>query len=233
MLLVLASKWDEQAAEFVRSCEDTRLLTPDDLSVAGWKFRSSCPEEGVTVAAGECIPTKEITGVYTKLPCVMPHELLQIAPNERDYVAAEMHAFLVAWLSTLRCPVVNRPTPGYLAGPAWGPERWMWEGARHGIPAAGLDRDSDFDSALPPAGSVITVMGKAILGTDEPQLRAYATLMAQIAKVTALTVHFEKGRLHFASSYIDIGNEAIRWALLNHFGMRCSKHDDLPVGVTG
>ncbi len=232
MLLVLASKWDEQAAQLVRSCEDTRLLTPDDLSVAGWIFRSSCPEEGVAVAADECIPTREITGVYTRLPCVMPHELLQIAPSDRDYVAAEMHAFLVAWLSTLRCPVVNRPAPGYLAGPAWGPERWIWEAARHGVPAVGLDRDSLSDKPLPPGGSVITVVGKAVLGTDEPQLSAYAAHLAEIASVTALTAHFEKGRLQSASSCIDIDNEAIKRALLNHFAVRCSNHDDLVVGVT-
>jgi hypothetical protein len=231
MLVVLASKWDEQAAELDRSCDDVRLLTPHDLSVEGWVFRPSFPESGVMVADGECIPTKEITGVFTRLPCVMPHELLRMVPEERDYAAAEMHAFLVAWLSTLRCPVVNRPTPGHLAGPAWGRERWISEAAKQGIPVVEFDRDSASDSPLCAPDSVITVVGKDIFGANDPSLGAYATQLANIAKVTALTVYFEKANVQFASCSIDLGNEAVKRALFSHFGMRCSEHDDTVVGV--
>jgi hypothetical protein len=223
MLLVLASKWDEQAAELDRCSGDVRLLTPDDLSVDGWVFRASFPECGVMVADGECIPTKEITGVFTRLPCVMPHELLRMVSEERDYAAAEMHAFLVAWLSTLRCPVVNRPTPGHLAGPAWGRERWISEAAKQGIPVVEFDRDSAVDAHLCGPDSVITVVGKEIFGTNDPTLGAYATELANIADVSALTVYFEKGNVQFASCSIDLSNVAVKQALFSLFGLRCSE----------
>jgi hypothetical protein len=232
MLLVLASKWDEQAAQLTQSCDNVRLFTPDDLSVDGWRFCSSNPDQGVAVTAGECIPTREITGVFTRLPCVMPHELLRIVPNDRDYAAAEMHAFLVAWLSTLRCPVVNRPTPGCLAGPAWGRERWIGEAARHGIPVVELHRNTGCEVQVPPLDSAITVIGQTVLGANEPQWGEYAVRLARVAKVTALTAHFEKRGLLSACTSIDLGNEAITLALLDYFGMRYSKRDDFVVGVT-
>jgi len=231
MLLILASKWDAQAAELCRPCCDMRLLTPDDLSTEGWAFRPAHPNFGTVVADGLCIRTGEITGVFTRLPCVMPHELLRIKPEDRDYAAAEMQALLVAWLSTLPCPVVNRPTPGYLAGPAWGRERWIFEAARHGIPVVEFDRCDDDQADLSAPNSIVTVVGNEILGTSDPCLRAYAAELASIANVTALTALFERGNFQSASCAIDLGKDGVRQALLSHFGMRCPDHDDTVVGI--
>ena len=231
MLLVLASRWDEQASEFGRSCDDVRLLTPDDLSTDGWAFQPSAPDSDYVVADGKRIPKKEITGVFTRLPCVMAHELLQIAPQERDYVAAEMHAFLVAWLSTLTCPVVNRHTPGFLSGPAWGREKWISEAAKQSIPVAEFDRDSTSDAHHFVPTTVVTVLGDKVFGTTDQRLRAHAKRLGRIADVIAATVYFAGELLQSASSAIDLGNGELRRALLSHFGMRCSGHDDSAVGI--
>jgi hypothetical protein len=59
-------------------------------------------------------------------------------------VAAEMNAFLVAWLTSLTCPIFNRPTATSLCGPAWSVEHWRIQVARCGgqwaRTAAGLRR---------------------------------------------------------------------------------------------
>jgi hypothetical protein len=66
-------------------------------------------------------------------------------PAERDYASAELHAFMLGWLHSLRVPVRNRPAATFLGGPA-----------PHGIVAA---------AAAAAAG--LAFAGVEI-GTDEP-----------------------------------------------------------------
>jgi hypothetical protein len=142
VLVVLASQWDQQAAALVRDWTGARLLTPADLSLRGWVYQAAQPHRTSFVAGGEQVPVAELRGVFTRLPQVMPNELIRIVPADRSYVAAEMQAFLLAWLKALPCPVVNRPSPQCLAGPAWGPERWIHEAAKLDIPVVEIERPS-------------------------------------------------------------------------------------------
>src|ERR1051326_2977558 len=45
-----------------------------------------------------------------------------------------MNAFLLAWLTSLRCRVMNRPCATSLAGPTWSAEQWTTTAAALGIP---------------------------------------------------------------------------------------------------
>lgn len=217
VLLVLASEWDQQAAELVHSWPHARLLTPADLSLSGWVYRSSVPEAATIVVSGEPLPVSEISGVFTRLPQVMPQELLRIVPTDRGYVAAEMQAFLVAWLTALRCPVVNRPSPQCLAGPAWGRERWVYEAAALGMPTVEIARNSEKSVLAPAITEVVTVVGDTILGAPENELRAHAAQLARRTELTALAVSFEDGAFHSASAWIDIADAAVVEALADHF----------------
>ena len=73
-------------------------------------FDPSYPDRGRLVAGGSVFPVSEVTGVLTRRPHVFEVELMQVAVEDRPFVAAEINAFLLAWLSSLRCPVINRPS---------------------------------------------------------------------------------------------------------------------------
>jgi hypothetical protein len=71
--------------------------------------------------------------VVVRRPAVAAEELPWIALDDRHYVGAEINAFLVAWLSALPCPVLNRPTATSLCGPAWSQTYWQVAATRAGI----------------------------------------------------------------------------------------------------
>src|SRR5579872_3914402 len=121
MLVVLAHRYDQEARELVShwSASDARLLTSADLSRKGWRHFSDEPTASTAVISGRVVPVDQISGVLTLLTGVFEQELVDIVPSDRSYAAAEMTAFLLCWLSTLKCPVLNRPTPTCLSGPYW------------------------------------------------------------------------------------------------------------------
>ena len=109
--LVFASRVDTAAKNFAAAAgSNVRLMTPADLSQPGWRFRLGDAAGSTAVLGGEPVPASAIAGVLTRLPSVTDHDLTHIAPSDRAYVAAEMTAFLLAWLTALKCPLVNRPT---------------------------------------------------------------------------------------------------------------------------
>ena len=91
-------------------------LRPVDPRLAPPRRR---PEEAAAVIGGQVLPVADITGVLTRLPAVQPEDLAHIATADRDYVASEMTAFLIAFVSALPCRVLDRPSAGALSGPAW------------------------------------------------------------------------------------------------------------------
>ncbi|HEV2714058.1 MAG TPA: hypothetical protein VGU64_02260, partial [Terriglobales bacterium] len=126
MIVVLASLDDSSAEALVQRWAhvDARLMTCEDLSRSGWSVSPHLRGRGMTVIGGERVGVKHIQGVLVRLSFVTENELPHIHPEDRLYLAAEIMAFLVAWLSELPCPVLNRPTPFCLAGPSWRPEQW-------------------------------------------------------------------------------------------------------------
>jgi hypothetical protein len=162
MLIILAGEQDEVARDLARrwSSFDAHLVTPKDLSQAGWihrpGFRTAEPgnarigpapeerlddrisaeshDQDVAVVGGRAVSAGRIDGVLTRLPCVYEWELAHIVPGDRAYVSAEMSAFLLSWLSELDCPILNRPKPTCLSGPDWRQEQWIQLAARLGIP---------------------------------------------------------------------------------------------------
>ncbi len=139
MLVVVAGRHDATAKTFVErhAAAGVALLSSDDLSRPGWRFSlaSGGPgPDGAAVVGGHQVATADVAGVLTRLPRVTEAELPGIVPEDRTYVAAEMTAFLLAWLSSLRCPVLNRPTTTCLAGPYWWPAQWVRVAHALGVP---------------------------------------------------------------------------------------------------
>src|SRR5207248_5485047 len=117
MILIIASRFDRRAPALAARwhAHGAQVVTGTALSTAGWRYRAGAAE-GAAVA-GVAVPVDAITGVLTLVPAITVDELPQIIASDREYVAAEMSAFLRAWLAALPCPVINRPTPTALAGP--------------------------------------------------------------------------------------------------------------------
>ncbi|MEH2071317.1 MAG: hypothetical protein V7K47_24700 [Nostoc sp.] len=211
MLVVVASRHDKAAQALVAnwSAYGASLLTPEDLSVVGWRHyvrgegdggdegenTTSSSSSSSAVVGGVMIALEQITGVLTRLPSIFEQELLHIIPEDRVYVAAEMNAFLISWLSSLKCPVLNRPTPTYLLGPAWRPEQWVYAAAQLGIRVRPVRRQSSLlasvrHQVMEKPGVKVTVVGTRCLGEVEKPLASHARRVADAAQVDLLTVHF-------------------------------------------
>jgi hypothetical protein len=171
------------------------VVTAGDLSLAGWLQHSNGTDQCTAVVGRKLVPQEEITGVLTLLPCVFEEELVEIALEDRSYVAAEMTAFLLFWLSRLQsqCLALNRPTPS-LSGPYWRREKWIHAAAQAGIPVQSLRRHAALPASAEeeakPSSPTVTVVGKCIFGEVEPDLQRQARRLADLAGVELLAVRF-------------------------------------------
>ena len=184
MLLVVADPRDATAASLVDRWERhaARLLRPADLTCGGWRHEPGAPERGQAVVGGDAVPCREIRGVLTRLPAVDPATLGHADEALGAFVAAEMTAFLLAWLTSLRCPVVNRPRPTCLAGPGWSRERWLLRARALGQPVS-----SDAPGDAPPS---VTVACGSCSDGGRPALGRRAQALAAAAGADILAVTF-------------------------------------------
>ena len=99
-------------------------VAPRELSRPGWRLRLGQPGQTRAAVGDRLISADEIEAMASLLSWVGPYELTDVVEPDREYVASEMTAFLLAWLSELPCPVVDRPTPQSLAGCGRWPAEW-------------------------------------------------------------------------------------------------------------
>jgi len=195
VIIVIASRHDQAARTLVarQGTDNAVLLTCEDLSVPGWRHYVAAPGASVAVIGGREVPLEEITGVVSCLPSVSELELLHIVPADRAYVAAEMTAFLLSWLSALSCPVVNQPSPTCLSGPYWRPEQWAYFAAQAGMRVQAVQRRIAFARESIPApqeGVTVTVVGERCIGQVDDTIMTWAVRLARVAEVEMLAVRF-------------------------------------------
>ncbi|WP_224371807.1 hypothetical protein [Hyalangium versicolor] len=196
MLLVLASRYDLPARKLVQRWTEhgAALVTPDDLCAPGWRYDDGPAEELRALIGGVPLRAADLRGVYVRLPAVTEGELALIRGEERAYVAAELTAFLLAWLTRLPCSVINRPRANSLAGPAWRPEQWLHAANREGLPVVPLRRSTSVPGTYAPGeeptqpGMQVTVVGQTCLGEASPEGRESALRLARAAEVEVLAV---------------------------------------------
>lgn len=236
-ILVVANCGDLHAKELVKrwSYQGACLLTPENLSVEGWRYHTGDIDNGIAIANGLPLISHDILGVLTRMHCVHEDDLRHIIPTDRAYVAAEMSAFLLAWLFALKCPVLNRPTPTSLSGPYWRHEKWIFTAARLGIPVAPSCRTAIFQAnqiLTPESGGVtVTIVGSKHFGQVDPILVEQAHSLAKAVGVDLLSIRFsghEPGSF-FMSASLDAGivNEDKAVAILEYFKENQNR-DDLP-----
>jgi hypothetical protein len=231
MIVVVANYWDPVARAFASRWADHNVgvLTARDLSLAGWSQSLSVGDTCTAIVEGTLVPQAGITGVLTRLPCVFEEELFSIAPEDRAYVAAEMTAFLLFWLSSLGCRVLNRPTPACLSGPNWRRENWVRAAAQAEIPIEPVHRRA----ALPgrgteeetgPVPSTVIVVGERSFGETDEVLQSQARRLAEVAEVELLAVRFSGpecgARFVSADVYPDLADDQVAGAVLDYLEPR-------------
>lgn len=225
MLLVVAHQGDRRGPVLRQAWGDAGLLTPVGLSQRGWSFDPSAPAAGQAVIEGRRVPTQDIEGICTLLPAVTESDLAHIAVTDRGYVAAEMTAFLAAWLAGVPAPTVNPPSPVSLAGPNWHTERWVCTAARARLPVRGTARPTAPGMAPEPGGGgarhTVVVAGNEVFGAagaaGGEQVAGWAARLAAAAGTRMLNVHIGQDvRGCFvagADVWVDVGRPGVADAL--------------------
>jgi hypothetical protein len=220
MLLVLGSALDSAPSLLARrwrsAGRDVAVVTPADLSRRGWRLRCGRPAESTAALAQGVLAGPDIAGIVSALAVVSPHELAHIADGDRDYVAQEMSAFLLAWMTELACPVIDRPTALSLAGCGRSPHEWAAIAHQHGLRA---------DPLWSGDTTGVTVVGGRPIGDDGdgPLASAAVTITAAAARLL-VTLRFAAGAraptVVGADARPEIGDDSVADALLDWFDLQ-------------
>jgi hypothetical protein len=226
MIVVVASVHDVRARRIVAHwrSQGATMLSAEDMCARGWRLTvPHNPSLAMAVIGGRTVPASIITGILTLRPCIFPEELRDLDPGQRDYVAAELNAFLLAWLTVQSGPVLNRPTTGCLSGPNWQAEQWVHLAAGMGIPAC-TRRSIPVRGDDAFGGSVVEVIavGERCFGSDDPTLRDWTQMLARAAGVELLSVRFsaEDGRFIAANIWPPLTDPDVLDAVLQRLEVR-------------
>lgn len=230
-VLVFANAGDEVAVRFAgrNARRGVRLVTPRDLSRAGWlcEYRNGATSVRAVVR-GRAIPQSQLAGVIARLGCVTTADVTHIHPVDRPYVAAEMQAFLAAWLHALPCPVLNRPSTTCLAGNWWSPHKWVQTAVRLGIPVSALDQRVDGrahrkrhqPTTRDASVTDVTIVGSRTIGQTSPRLERQARMLSLAAGLDFVTVRFssptDEAVFLDATLWPDLADPTIAEAVLRH-----------------
>lgn len=224
MIVVLASGQDQAAVNLVSSwaSKGAALCSIEDLSTTGWCYLPGDHDASTVVIGGQTIPQPEITGVLTRRAWVREDELIHIVPADRAYVAAEMSAFLISWLSSLNCPVLNLPTPSCLSGPNWRHEQWVRAAARAGLPVRPSYRRvpalaETGEQALHVPLAYMTVVGDLVLGALNGIQRDHARQLARAAGTNLLGITFAGEFFSSATTWPDLNVPGVADAIVHYF----------------
>lgn len=198
IIVVLANRGENTALRLVTQWRryHAQLMTPDDLSHKGWRFDPDNKSAAMAVIDGKAIAVSEIGGVVMRMSHVDDRRLQRVASPHRATAATQMNAFLLAWLSSLDCPMLNRPSAQTLAGPGWSRETWRQRAASIGIPVKAATRKLAYPSVSTVSAdtfddhNTVTIIGKHHIGDVDTVLVQQARSLAKLAGVELISVSF-------------------------------------------
>lgn len=198
--LLLLARDDDSAIGAFRRAMGNRVVHASiaDLSCAGWRYVSGCPEEAIACADGRVIVSTQIAAVLCRIACVTSADLTMLHADDREYAAAEMTAFLRAWLDQFQCVRCNEPTWMSLAGPGWHPLHWTWLVSNLGMPVIGAARAVEVERMH---CQTATVSGSEVFGVADPTLIEYSLRIARAMRARSLAIRFvNDGEWRFVSA---------------------------------
>jgi len=138
MIVVVGSRHDSVATDLVASWPEAALCSAEDFVSPGWVWPLSQPESRTWIVNTKQVRDAQVTGIFIRRPTVYPEELATTHPDDRAFVASEIHAFLMFVLATTSARVVNPVCDGAFGEEALRPERWSTVASELGIPVRPL-----------------------------------------------------------------------------------------------
>jgi len=216
-----------------------RAVTPDQLTFSRrWVHRlGDAPVQSIVeLAEGEPLRSDAIGVLFNRLACISASPFAR--PGDRAYAHAEWNALLLSWMGSLRCPVINPPTPSCLAGATRTPLSMLALAARVGLPTPRLLCTSSARQA-PSAGMVPLYLlhpapgaGGGSNGADDHPASLIEPLTGSLghALVVDQEVVPSSYREH-AAGCIELARQLPARLLRIHFGRtRCTPHKRVFVG---
>lgn len=210
MIVVVGSRHDSVAAALVDAWPHAALCSAEDLTQPGWAWRPDSALSPRWVVNSEVVADENITGVFVRRSTVYPEEFLSTHPDDRSYLAAEAHAFLVFVLAATRAVVANPVANGALGDEAIRPERWISAAGEAGLSVVPLRLTS---SRLRPRRLhpiVVEVVGDDAFGDAPARSKVAAVRLAHQLELLWATVVFDgRHRLLTITSDRAPGGEAV------------------------
>jgi hypothetical protein len=187
VIVVAGSRHDPVAVDLVNRWSGAALCSAEDLVQPGWIWSSEAGGPPSTwVVDGRIVPDDQVTGVFVRRTTVYPGELAGTQPEDRSYLASELHAFLAHVLQATGAVVVNPVDDGATFGEAsLRPEHWMAVAAGEGVAVAPLRVRSDRRPRPAEATHLVEVVDGEALGEAPTALAG-----ASVAVCTALDLRW-------------------------------------------
>jgi len=210
MIVVLGSRHDSVAAALVDAWPHAALCSAEDLTQPGWVWRLDSPLSPRWVINSKVVADEDVTGVFVRRSTVYPDEFLSTHPDDRSYLAAEAHAFLVFVLAATGAVVANPVADGALGDEAIRPERWISAAGAVGLSVAPLRLTSGRLRPRRLHPIVVEVVGDDAFGDAPARSKVAALRLAHQLELLWATVVFDgRHRLLTITSAKPPGAEAI------------------------
>ncbi|NMO55187.1 hypothetical protein HH310_28880 [Actinoplanes sp. TBRC 11911] len=199
MRLILAHS-DDAAARRLASLwgDDALLLTPALLCAE--RMTLTVDRRGRAAASLPSRPA--VRAIVCRLGGVRCGDLSHVDSRDAAYAAAELDAFLRAFLAAWPGPVVNRPSDTCLNGPGWRPAQW----------AAALAVAHPPQSAA--GGGEVTVVGERWFGAVSDELGWALAAFAKASGCTLLRASISAaGTVDTADAWPDVSAPPVAEAL--------------------
>ena len=166
MIVVLGSRHDPVAIDLVGRWPPAALCSAEDLTRRGWAWAvPASGGPGTWVVDGSVVPDEDVTGVFVRRGTVHAEELTSTHPDDRAYLAAEAHAFLVHVLASTQAVVANPVDDGGAFGEAaLRPEHWMTVAEAGGVAVSPLRVRSTGVGRPLEAAIEVELVGTDVLG---------------------------------------------------------------------
>ncbi len=107
------------------------------------RIRGDVAEVEITLADDRRISDRHPRAVLNRLSYAPAERLRRVGGEDADYAVQEFQALFLSWLTALPGPMLNRPSPQFLAGHWRNPAGWAVLAARAGLATIPLRRRGD------------------------------------------------------------------------------------------
>lgn len=192
MIVVVGSRHDRVATSLVAAWPEAGLCSAEDLTTAGWVWPSG-PGPRRWVVGRQPVADTDVSGVFLRRASVLPEELLHVHPDDRAYLAAEAHAFLVLVLATTGARVVPAVVDGGIGDETLRPERWIPAAAEAGLTVAPIRLTTEAVRARRhrPVQRLVEVVDGVAIGDASDRCRRGALALARALGLVWATFVFD------------------------------------------